>query len=90
MLKSVLVVERNINTWGVTRYKSCLSQNEHLLVPKCVLPLEAYEDSSFQHVLVDDCTAKLQAEGTLPEETINMRVVELPVSATEDRVVRCV
>jgi hypothetical protein len=27
------------------RYKSCLSQNEHLLVPKCVLPLEAYEDS---------------------------------------------
>ena len=37
--------------------------------------------------LCDDCTAKLQAEGTLPEETINMRVVELPVSATEDRVV---
>ena len=32
--------------------------------------------------LCDDCTAKLQAEGTLPEETINMRVVELPVSAT--------
>ena len=37
--------------------------------------------------LCDDCTAKLQADGSLPEETINMRVVELPVSATEDRVV---
>jgi hypothetical protein len=31
------------------RYKSCLSQNEHLLVLKCVLPLEACEDSSSQH-----------------------------------------
>jgi hypothetical protein len=29
------------------RYKPCLSQNEHLLVLKCALPLEAYEDSSF-------------------------------------------
>jgi hypothetical protein len=27
-------------------YKSCLSQNEHLLVLKCALPLEACEDSS--------------------------------------------
>jgi hypothetical protein len=31
------------------RYKPCLSQNEHLLVLKCALPLEAYEDSSSQH-----------------------------------------
>jgi hypothetical protein len=36
------------------RYKSCLSQNEHLLVLKCALPLEAYEDSSFQHGQVGD------------------------------------
>jgi hypothetical protein len=39
------------------RYKPCLFQNEHLLVPKCVLPLEACEDSSFQHVLVGDARA---------------------------------
>jgi hypothetical protein len=36
------------------RYKPCLSQNEQLLVLKCVLPLEACEDSSFQHGQVDD------------------------------------
>jgi hypothetical protein len=39
------------------RYKSCLSQNEHLLVPKCALPLEACEDSSSQHGLVGDARA---------------------------------
>jgi hypothetical protein len=39
------------------RYKLCLSQNEHLLVLKCAIPLEAYEDSSFQHGLVDDARA---------------------------------
>jgi hypothetical protein len=39
------------------RYKSCLSQNVHLLVPKCVLPLEACEDSSSQHGLVGDARA---------------------------------
>jgi hypothetical protein len=39
------------------RYKSCLSQNEHLLVLKCVLPLEACEDSSFQHEEVGDARA---------------------------------
>jgi hypothetical protein len=39
------------------RYKSCLSQNEHLLVLKCVLPLEACEDSSFQHEQVSDVRA---------------------------------
>jgi hypothetical protein len=39
------------------RYKPCLSQNEHLLVIKCVLPLEACEDSSFQHGLVGDARA---------------------------------
>jgi hypothetical protein len=32
------------------RYKSCLSQNEHLLVPKCVLPLEAFDDE--RHLLI--------------------------------------
>jgi hypothetical protein len=39
------------------RYKPCLSQNEHLLVPKCVLPLGACEDSSSQHGLVGDARA---------------------------------
>ncbi len=37
--------------------------------------------------LCDDCTAILQRGEALPEETVKMRVVELPVSATEDRVV---
>jgi hypothetical protein len=41
------------------RYKSCLSQNEHLLILKCALPLEAYEDSSSQHGLVGDARANL-------------------------------
>jgi hypothetical protein len=39
------------------RYKSYLSQNEHLLVIKCVIPLEACEDSSFQHGQVGDARA---------------------------------
>jgi hypothetical protein len=39
------------------RYKLYLSQNEHLLVLKCVLPLEAYEDSSSQHEQVSDARA---------------------------------
>jgi hypothetical protein len=39
------------------RYKSCFSQNEHLLVLKCVLPLEVCGDSSFQHGLVGDARA---------------------------------
>jgi hypothetical protein len=39
------------------RYKPYLSQNEHWLVPKCLLPLEACEDSSFQHGLVGDARA---------------------------------
>jgi hypothetical protein len=39
------------------RYKPCLSQNEHWLVLKCVLPLEVYDDSSFQHELVGDVRA---------------------------------
>jgi hypothetical protein len=39
------------------RYKPCLSQNEHLLVLKCAIPLEACEDSSSQHGLVDDARA---------------------------------
>lgn len=37
--------------------------------------------------LCDDCTAQLRKNGVLPQETAKMRVVELPVSATEDRVV---
>jgi hypothetical protein len=39
------------------RYKSCLSQNEHLLALKCALPLEAYEDSSSQRGLIGDARA---------------------------------
>jgi hypothetical protein len=39
------------------RYKPCLSQNEHWLVPKCVLPLKAYEDSLSQHELVSGARA---------------------------------
>jgi hypothetical protein len=39
------------------RYKSRLSQNEHLLVLECVLPLEDCEDSSFQHGQVGDVSA---------------------------------
>jgi hypothetical protein len=38
-------------------YKTCLSQIEHLLVLKCVLPLEACEDSSSQHELVGEARA---------------------------------
>jgi hypothetical protein len=38
-------------------YKPCLSQNEHWLVPKCVLPLEVCKDSSFQHGRVGDARA---------------------------------
>lgn len=37
--------------------------------------------------LCDDCTAQLRKNSVLPQETAKMRVVELPVSATEDRVV---
>jgi hypothetical protein len=39
------------------RYKPCLSQNEHLLVPKYALPLEVCGDSSSQHELVGDVRA---------------------------------
>lgn len=37
--------------------------------------------------LCDDCAALLHGEGGLPQASAKMRVVELPVSATEDRVV---
>ncbi len=37
--------------------------------------------------LCDDCAKKVAAGEVLPVESVNMRVVELPVSATEDRVV---
>jgi hypothetical protein len=49
------VCGRTLNT--DMRYKSCLSQNEHLLVLKCALALEAGEDSSFQHEQVGDARA---------------------------------
>ena len=44
------------------RYKPCLSQNEHLLVLKCALPLEACEDSSSQHGLIDLSQSQVSAE----------------------------
>ena len=37
--------------------------------------------------ICDDCSALLQKGEALPMESVKMRVVELPVSATEDRVV---
>ena len=39
------------------------------------------------NLLCDDCRQRLSEKGSLPAEDIQMRVVELPVSATEDRVV---
>jgi hypothetical protein len=39
------------------RYRPYLSQNEHWLVIKCALPLEACKDFSSQHVLVGDARA---------------------------------
>jgi magnesium chelatase subunit I len=44
-------------------------------------------DPAEPNLLCDDCSHKLAHKETLPQETIKMRVVELPVSATEDRVV---
>ena len=43
-------------------------------------------DISHENLLCDDCRKKL-AVGTLTADEIQMKVVELPVSATEDRVV---
>ena len=40
-----------------------------------------------EQLLCDECRKKLLTTGCLQEESIKMRVVELPVSATEDRVV---
>ena len=40
-----------------------------------------------QNNLCDDCAKFLKENDKLPAETMKMRVVELPVSATEDRVV---
>lgn len=37
--------------------------------------------------ICDDCAARLQKGENLPVDSVKMRVVELPVSATEDRVV---
>lgn len=44
-------------------------------------------DPANPNFLCDDCREKLRAAGELPQEDITMRVIELPVSATEDRVV---
>ena len=44
-------------------------------------------DPANKNLLCDDCRAKLAETGELPEEELSMRVIELPVSATEDRVV---
>jgi hypothetical protein len=38
-------------------HKVCLSQNRHRLVLTLILPLEAYEGSSYQHVLDGDARA---------------------------------
>jgi hypothetical protein len=38
-------------------HKVCLSQNRHRLVLTHVLPLEAYEGSSYQYVLENDAKA---------------------------------
>lgn len=38
-------------------------------------------------LLCDECSRKLTHKEQLPRETVKMKVVELPVSATEDRVV---
>ena len=48
--------------YNLLSYLTCATnpvflKNKHLLVPKCVLPLEACEDSSFQHGLVGDARA---------------------------------
>jgi hypothetical protein len=40
-----------------TMHKVCLSQNRHRLVLTHVLPLEAYENSSYQRVLDDGAIA---------------------------------
>src|SRR5574344_384203 len=44
-------------------------------------------DPAEPNLLCDDFSRKLAHQETLPQETIKMKVVELPVSATEDRVV---
>ena len=44
-------------------------------------------DPADSNHLCDDCSALMQREEALPVESAKMRVVELPVSATEDRVV---
>ena len=44
-------------------------------------------DPADREALCDDCRAKLMAAGTLPHHKRRMRVVELPINASEDRVV---
>src|SRR5213083_3588775 len=44
-------------------------------------------DPTDQDALCADCRARLKAAGTLPHHKRRMRVVELPINASEDRVV---
>lgn len=56
-------------------------------------PMECIEGCKFHcspHVnslICDECTQKLLSENKVSTETIKMKVIELPVNATEDRVV---
>src|SRR5207247_6108717 len=44
-------------------------------------------DPNDREALCGDCRFRLQAAGTLPHHRRRMRVVELPINASEDRVV---
>lgn len=55
--------------------------------------MEAVKDCPFRcdpaevHHLCERCADRIQAQETLPTQSVKMKVIELPVSATEDRVV---
>ena len=55
--------------------------------------MEAVKDCSFRcdaaelHHLCESCAERVALQETLPTQSVKMKVVELPVSATEDRVV---
>lgn len=59
-----------------------------LLPPmKAVCGCKFHCDPEDKSALCDECRNLYRQNGNLPEEFIKMKVVELPVSATEDRVV---
>lgn len=59
-----------------------------LLPPmKAVCGCKFHCNPADKFALCDECRALYKQDGNLPEEFIKMKVVELPVSATEDRVV---